>query len=51
VPFLQKDPAKAMGMRIDGVRKLWFAERATLALAASASFRKVHEPDPRDIKI
>jgi hypothetical protein len=38
VPFLQKDRAKAMGMRFDGIRKLWFAPNQTLAIDAARIF-------------
>lgn len=38
VPFIQKDRAKAMGMRFDGIRKLWFAPNQTLAIDAARIF-------------
>jgi hypothetical protein len=41
VPFLQKDRAKAMGMRFDGVRKLWFAPNLALASDAARIFDKM----------
>jgi len=40
VPFLQKDRAKAIGMRFDGSRKCWYTESEALALVAGRSFRK-----------
>jgi Domain of unknown function (DUF5710) len=41
VPFLQKDRAKAMGMRFDGIRKLWFAPSSPLALDAARIFERI----------
>lgn len=41
VPFLQKDRAKAMGMRFDGKRKLWFAPSSTLAVDAARIFKRI----------
>ena len=41
VPFLQKDRAKAMGMRFDGIRKLWFAPNSALALDAARIFERI----------
>jgi len=41
VPFLQKDRAKAMGMRFDGNRKLWFAPNQALADDAARSFERI----------
>jgi hypothetical protein len=41
VPFLQKDHAKAMGMRFDGARKLWFAPNPALASDAAKTFEKI----------
>jgi hypothetical protein len=41
VPFLQKDRAKAMGMRFDGMRKLWFAPNQALAVDAARSFERI----------
>jgi DNA topoisomerase-3 len=38
VAFAQKDQAKALGMRFDGDRKLWFAASPEVAAAASAAF-------------
>jgi hypothetical protein len=43
VPFLQKDRAKAMGMRFDGIRKLWFAPNQALAVDAARSFEPITE--------
>jgi len=43
VPFLQKDRAKATGMRFDGIRKLWFAPNAVLALDAARLFERMVE--------
>ncbi len=43
VPFLQKERAKAIGMRFDGIRKLWFAPSSVLALEAAKYFKKVDE--------
>ena len=43
VPFLQKEHAKAMGMRFDGIRKLWFAPSSVLALEAARFFKKLDE--------
>jgi hypothetical protein len=43
VPFLQKDRAKAMGMRFDGIRKLWFAPNQALAVDAARSFERITE--------
>jgi hypothetical protein len=43
VPFLQKDRAKAMGMRFDGIRKLWFAPNQALAVDAARSFGRITE--------
>ena len=40
VPFLQKDRAKAMGMRFDGIRKLWFAPNSVLAVDAARLFER-----------
>jgi hypothetical protein len=40
VPFLQKDRAKAIGMRFDGSRKCWYTESEALAMVAGRSFRK-----------
>jgi hypothetical protein len=41
VPFLQKDRAKAMGMRFDGIRKLWFAPNQALAVDAARIFERI----------
>ena len=41
VPFLQKDRAKAMGMRFDGIRKLWFAPNSVLAVDAARIFERI----------
>ena len=41
VPFLQKDRAKAMGMRFDGIRKLWFAPNSALAVDAARLFERM----------
>ena len=41
VPFLQKDRAKAMGMRFDGTRKLWFAPSSALAVDATRIFERI----------
>jgi hypothetical protein len=38
VPFMQKDRAKAMGMRFDSARKCWFAESEILAAIVPGSF-------------
>ena len=43
VPFLQKDRAKAMGMRFDGIRKLWFAPNQVLAVDAARIFDRITE--------
>ena len=43
VPFLQKDRAKAMGMRFDGIRKLWFAPNQALAVDAARIFDRITE--------
>ena len=43
VPFLQKDRAKTIGMRFDGVRKLWFAPSAALAVDAARIFERIFE--------
>lgn len=43
VPFLQKDRAKAIGMRFDGVRKLWFAPNPTSAVDAARTFERMFE--------
>jgi hypothetical protein len=43
VPFLQKDRAKAMGMRFDGIRKLWFAPNQALAVDAARIFERMTE--------
>jgi hypothetical protein len=43
VPFLQKDLAKRMGMRFDGVRKLWFAPSSVLAVDAARIFERMVE--------
>jgi hypothetical protein len=41
VPFLQKDRAKALGMRFDGIRKLWFAPNQALAVDAARIFERI----------
>jgi Domain of unknown function (DUF5710) len=43
VPFLQKDRTKAMGMRFDGARKLWFAPNSALASDAAKTFENIDE--------
>ena len=43
VPYLQKDHAKALGMRFDGIRKLWFAPSSALALEAARIFERFAE--------
>jgi hypothetical protein len=43
VPFLQKERAKAMGMRFDGIRKLWFAPNVALGVDAARIFERVGE--------
>jgi Domain of unknown function (DUF5710) len=43
VPFLQKDRAKALGMRFDGIRKLWFAPNRALAVDAARIFERIIE--------
>jgi hypothetical protein len=43
VPFLQKDRAKAMGMRFDGIRKLWFTPNQALAVDVARSFERIIE--------
>jgi hypothetical protein len=43
VPFLQKDRAKAMGMRFDGIRKLWFAPNQALAVDPARIFERITE--------
>jgi len=48
VPFLQKDRAKAMGMRFDGARKCWFAEGEALAAVAGSSFSPLDESAARN---
>ena len=42
-PFLKKNRAKAMGMRFDGARKLWFAPNSALASDAAKTFEKIDE--------
>ena len=41
VPFLRKEHAKAMGMRFDGVRKLWFAPNSAIAVDAARTFERI----------
>jgi hypothetical protein len=41
VPFLQKESAKAMGMRFDGIRKLWSAPSLTMAIEAPRAFKSI----------
>ena len=43
VPFLQKNRAKAMSMRFDGIRKLWFAPNQALAVDAARIFEGIIE--------
>ena len=43
VPYLQKDRAKALGMRFDGIRQLWFAPSSALALEAARIFERFAE--------
>jgi DNA topoisomerase-3 len=39
VPYAEKDRAKALGMRFDGERKLWFAPSQDIAVAAGNVFQ------------
>ena len=48
VPFLQKDHAKALGMRFDSGRKCWFAQGAAIAAIAACSFRPLGESAARN---
>ena len=41
VPFLQKERAKALGMLFDGIRKLWFAPNAAVAVAVVGMFTEI----------
>jgi hypothetical protein len=51
VPFLQKDRAKAMGMRFDGIRKCWFAETIAMAIVVSGVFRKIDDAGATNVRI
>jgi hypothetical protein len=49
VPFLQRDRAKAIGMKFDGRRKLWFADGTDMAVVASSLFLGLANPNAKQV--